>query len=216
MQVFKSDACSLQRDPCVLSAGGQPFSSFESLWQSIGTFGAAPDLEFRFALWQMCIESAVVAQTAGACDALVTAALMHRLGDLVDSANPRGGSHAAFASRARLGAELLVDLYPPMVTETIRLQPSSRRYLATTRVPTSIRTSIGLAPNCGATAMPMQEPERACFVKLPFAMSAVRLCRWTLTAANERQVGNRGVRDLSKLRRIAARCICNDGLGWVG
>ena len=152
----------------------EPFASFEALTRSLREAGArrsgpAP------ALWRRSAEVAVLARRAGACDSLVTAALLHRLGDLVLDFRGCDAAPLSAAEIAQLGAGLLVDLYPMLVTEPIRLQPSAQRYLATMTLPTlcgAARAGLGY---CGPNVVPMTEPERACFAGLPFAMNAVRL-----------------------------------------
>jgi predicted HD phosphohydrolase len=186
-----------------------PFASFEALTRSLRRAcaqrsGPAP------ALWRRSAEVAVLARRAGACDSLITAALLHRLGDLVLDACACDAAPLSAVEIAHLGAGLLVDLYPTLVTEPIRLQPSAQRYLATVTLPSlrgAARAELGY---CGPNVAPMTEPERACFVRLPFAMNAVRLCRWTLAATGEAGVE----RELPALHRIAGRSVCNDGFGW--
>lgn len=151
-----------------------------------------------------------MARQDGACDSLVTAALLRRFGDLVLDARACGAAPMSAAEIAHLGAELLADLYPPLVTETIRLQPSAQRYLATTTLPMSCGTALAEIGWRGPNVAPMTESERACFARLPFAMNAVKLRRWILATT-----GNIAVeRELPALHRIAERSVCNDGFGW--
>ena len=144
--------------------------------------------------------AAIVARRAGACDALVTAALLHRVGDLV-APWPEGPARRSDAALAHRGADLLLDLYAPMVTESIRLQPSARRYL--------VKSSR-------SASQPMAEPERACFARLPFAMNSVKVARWILAVDEDPAVDAAFERELPALCRIAERSVCNGGAGWSG
>ena len=187
-----------------------PLASFEALARTLRAGARTHGL-----LWRRNVGVAVIARRAGACDALVTAALMHRLGELVQPLPEDGALTLSAAATAHLGADLLTDLYPPLVTETIRMHPSAQRYLATTLRPKTFRAGLGGFGYGAAAVTPMTELERTCFAALPFAMNAVRLARWSLAAAVDAQEMPGFERELPALYRIAERSVCNDGFGWA-
>ena len=192
----------------------EPFASYAALSGHLQAWGRAHRSGSAAAIWRRSVRSAVLARRAGAADALVTAALLHRLGDLVRATRARAAASPSAASIAHLGADLLADLYPPLVTEPIRLQPSAQRYLATVTLPALCRAArVELAEPVPAVK-PMTKPERECFAALPFSMNAVKLCRWTVAVADE-EGGEIDIgRELPALLRITERSVCNDGFGW--
>jgi predicted HD phosphohydrolase len=209
MEITLSQHCVASRlAPALLDDA--PLASFEALARQLRAAARAN----RF-LWRRSVHVAVIARRAGACDALITAAWMHCLGDLVPPPSSAGAPPSSAAAIAHFCADLLVDLYPPLVTETIRMHPSALRYVKPTlALPRgTARDESGCA---GLDAVSMTECERACFAALPFAMNALRLARWSLAAEVEANELLGFERELPALYRIAERTVCNDGFGWAG
>jgi predicted HD phosphohydrolase len=192
----------------------EPFASFDALSRSLRDWSRSDAVAPARAHCRRGAKAALAARRAGACDALVTAALLHRLGELVLIDAAPGPVPASASTAAHLGADLLVDLYPPLVTEAVRLLPSAQRYLAPMTLPALCRVALAGLGYAGSAVTPMSEPERACFASLPFAMNAVKLCRWTLAAEIEAAERVDVNRDMPTLLRIAQRTVCNDGFGW--
>ncbi|RVU31587.1 HD domain-containing protein [Neptunomonas marina] len=71
-----------------------------------------------------CAQLAVLAQQP---PEMVTAALLHDIGHLIDEIHPQHGNF----KHDKAGADYLQDLFPPAVTEPIRLHAQAKRYLCT-------------------------------------------------------------------------------------
>jgi len=187
----------------------EPFASFDALFsrlRDIGCDGCTGTM-----LWRHALETAGLARRAEAGDALISAALLHLVGPMVwlgDEAVARDIPPSGFA---HFGADLLAELYAPVVTEPIRLQASAQRFLARSTPPMLHPIQRMAGVHGTSTIQPMTEQERECFAAMPFARDAIRLSRWSHSAT-----GAGGVERSSagSLRRIAARSVCNDGFRW--
>lgn len=73
------------------------------------------------------LQSAAVAEAAGASDDLVIAALLHDVGHLLGDAGEWG-----LASHAEVGAQWLSQAFGPEITEPIRLHVDAKRFLVAT------------------------------------------------------------------------------------
>ena len=189
-----------------------PLASFEALARCIDEWACDRPSAAAALLWRRSAEAALIARRAGACDALITAALWHRLGDFALAAGAGRSAAPQAAAAPQVGADLLSDLYPPLVTETIRLQTSAHRYLATGNAVSLGQLAFADSGRRGWAPRPMSEAERVGFASVPFAMNAIRLCRWTLAATGDAVAAG----ELQMLYRIAERSVCNDGFGWGG
>jgi phosphonate degradation associated HDIG domain protein len=124
------------------------------------------------------LQSAELAWREGAHDALVTAALLHDLGHLL---NPQGDTPTARGvddQHQYYAIPFLRGSFPPSVIEPIRLHVDAKRALCALEPdyfarlsPDSVRS---LALQGGA--FPREEAER--FAAKPFARDAMRLRRW--------------------------------------
>lgn len=189
-----------------------PFASFEALARTLRDGRR----ERHTSVWHDSLgrgaEAADQARRAGTCDALVTATLLQQIGALA-LADPSRDGPLSTPALAHLGADLLIDLYPPLVTESIRLQPAARRYLASGSSSRSNVMPFRRLDRDRAAMLRMNDQERECFAAMPFAMNAVRVCRWTLAAATGTATPEA---DWTALLRAAERSVCNGGRGWGG
>lgn len=97
-----------------------------ALWHEHGgrRHGPGPVTHSQHALW-----TAALARQAGAGDALVTAALFHDFGYLLHMAGPLAGGGLP-SMHDVLGATTLAEIFPPEVTEPIRLHEEAGRFLS--------------------------------------------------------------------------------------
>ena len=140
--------------------------------------------------WMHALQTAERARRGGACDALITAALLHDIGHLAgDDAPPEDRAQG----HAEVGAAMLAELFPPIVTEPIRLHWQAARYLTATQPVIS-------------RALSMTEEERLLFMTHRHAGHALRLSHW-----DEAEHALPASRQLVlPFRRIAQRCLRDD------
>lgn len=153
--------------------------------------------------WLHALQTAARARQAGACDALITAALLHDIGHLAsDDAAP----DEAPDDHAEFGAGMLAGLFPPIVTEPIRLHGQAGRYLAATQ---PFGAEVFVSGGCHHPlfqAEPMAQAERLRFMTHRHAGHALRLSHW-----DQAEGGPIDARRLvDPLRRIAQRCLRDD------
>lgn len=188
--------CDLSAQP--RECGARSFESLDevvellhtrSLASAHGTAGAVP--------WVHALQTATLARRAGASDSLITAAWLHDIGHL---AAP-GGHAGHIAARvegagdrhARLGADMLAALFPPNVTEPIRLRAQAQRYLAASR-PRDDEGSIVIMAGQRADLR---------FMTHRHAGDALRLSHWD--GLDSEPIG--GNAQIQELMRIARRCL---------
>lgn len=126
---------------------------------------------------QHALQTAGLAQAAGASPALVTAALLHDIGHLLHG---RPGTPSALGIDDRhevIAATVLFSLLGPEVSEPVRLHVAAKRRLC--RDPAYLaclspdsRRSLALQGG------PMSADESDVFDALPYAQDAIRLRRW--------------------------------------
>ncbi len=123
-------------------------------------------------------QCALLAEQNNAGDALVAAALLHDVGHLVDKRSRHGQENAVDRRHEIIGAAYLAKMFPPSVTEPIRLHVDAKRYLChtdkgyfDTLSPASVRS---LALQGGV----FSENEATIFRDDPFAEAAINLRKW--------------------------------------
>lgn len=127
---------------------------------------------------QHALQCAHSAESSGASDTLITAALLHDIGHMIDKDDERLALNGVDARHERQGAEFLQASFPPSVSEPVRLHVAAKAFLCAIDPeyhgglsPVS-RRSLELQ---GGT---MREADADAFRKLPFAEDAVLLRRW--------------------------------------
>lgn len=151
--------------------------------------------------WVHATQTAALARQAGACEDLITAALLHDIGQLlsINSALDGFDDH-----HAELGADWLTALFPPQVTEPIRLRARAKRYLLSTQ-PVALESLAGGALRTfNLRDGLMNKHERLRFMTHRHAGHALRLSHWDDVSAGE-MTGSRP--RLEPFRGIAARCL---------
>ncbi|HZU72742.1 MAG TPA: hypothetical protein VE990_08225 [Acidimicrobiales bacterium] len=128
------------------------------------------------------LQSAALAEAAGAPDALVAAALLHDVGHLLDL---DGGASGAGADGAEAdlrhedsGAAWLRPLLPPEVTAPIALHVRAKRYLCAVDPGYAGLLSEGSVRSLARQGGPMSPDEVRRFEELPAYAEAVQLRRW--------------------------------------
>ncbi|WP_226507202.1 phosphonate degradation HD-domain oxygenase [Pseudomonas sp. MWU16-30317] len=124
------------------------------------------------------LQCAQAAQAFGSSDALITAALLHDIGHMLDKDDERLALDGIDARHERQGAEFLETSFPPAVTEPVRLHVAAKAYLCAIdpeyhdRLSAVSRRSLMLQGGAMTTADVNE------FRQLPYAADAVLLRRW--------------------------------------
>lgn len=123
-------------------------------------------------------QSAAQAQSAGAVNSLIAAALLHDIGHM---ANPQDAASAVSGIDARhevLAARLLADLFGPEVIEPIRLHVRAKAWLCATEPGYAESLSPVSQRSLALQGGPLSPEEAADFLHTPFATDAIALRRW--------------------------------------
>lgn len=127
------------------------------------------------------LQCAQLAEWAHADPALVAAALLHDLGQLMDAGEAEPLQPDAHEQR---GLALLSTGFGSGVLEPIRLQPAARRYLASMDARQTPHLSPGAAHRLQQLGGRMNAEEGLMFLARPQASAAVQLCRWDQLACH--------------------------------
>jgi phosphonate degradation associated HDIG domain protein len=127
---------------------------------------------------QHALQCAQLAENEGASPALITAALLHDVGHLLEDDFDDAPAHDTDRHHEDLGDTFLARWFGPDVTEPVRLHVAAKRYLCAVE-PDYL---AGLSPASRHSLMlqggPMNDAEVAEFEAGPHAEDAVRLRRW--------------------------------------
>lgn len=127
---------------------------------------------------QHALQCARQAEEAESDSALITAALLHDIGHMLQKHGPEPAAKGIDDRHEDIGGAWLAKNFPPAVSEPVRLHVDAKRYLCAvepgyfeTLSPASVR-SLELQGG------PMSEREVADFEALPHFAAAVALRRW--------------------------------------
>jgi phosphonate degradation associated HDIG domain protein len=123
------------------------------------------------------LQTAALARTAGAGDALVAAALLHDVGHLLELAEGRFRDVVDRHHEAR-GAAYLGPLFRPEVLDPIVLHVQAKRYLCAVDPAYGPQLSDGSTASLARQGGPFTGDEAAAFERRPGAEAAVALRRW--------------------------------------
>jgi phosphonate degradation associated HDIG domain protein len=120
------------------------------------------------------LQTAALATSAGASDALVAAALLHDIGHLLalQSDGEPVGPHQ------RSGPAFLAGLFPAGVTDPITLHVAAKRYLCSAEPAYRSSLSAGSVRSLAHQGGPMSADEMRAFTATPGWRDAVALRRW--------------------------------------
>lgn len=127
---------------------------------------------------QHALQSATLAEAAGASPALIAAALLHDIGHLIDDQAPVPGAANRDRCHQELAAAYLAPAFDDDVLEPIRLHVAAKRYLCavdpdyTTNLSVTSRRTLQLQGGAFDAAA-----ARA-FIALPRARDAIQVRRW--------------------------------------
>jgi phosphonate degradation associated HDIG domain protein len=124
------------------------------------------------------LQTASLAQAAGATDTLVAAALLHDIGHFTNDAGEYTPQDTQDKHHDAAGAAFLKTFFPPAVTECVRLHVEAKRYLCATDAAYYGTLSAASKHSLHLQGGKMSEAEVEEFRRLPFYEDAVRVRRW--------------------------------------
>ena len=127
---------------------------------------------------QHALQCAALAEDAGCDTALITAALLHDIGHLVDQ-HAEGAAAAGVDRRHEdIGSGYLAKFFGPEVTLPVKLHVPAKRYLCAVDAAYLSGLSAASVTSLKVQGGPLSEEEAAHFIAQPHAADAVRLRRW--------------------------------------
>ena len=127
---------------------------------------------------QHALQCAALAEDAGCDAALITAALLHDIGHLVDQ-HAEGAAAAGVDRRHEdIGSGYLAKFFGPEVTLPVKLHVPAKRYLCAVDAAYLSGLSAASVTSLKVQGGPFSEEEAAYFIAQPHAADAMRLRRW--------------------------------------
>jgi phosphonate degradation associated HDIG domain protein len=124
------------------------------------------------------LQAAHHAETAGASDALVVAALLHDIGHLVHKLPEDAADRGIDTRHEKLGQAWLARYCGPEVTEPVRLHVPAKRYLCATDAEYLGQLSPASVQSLALQGGPLDADELTQFERNPWYRDAVALRRW--------------------------------------
>jgi phosphonate degradation associated HDIG domain protein len=124
------------------------------------------------------LQTATHAQTAGAGDALVAAALLHDIGHFTSEFGSYSADDTIDRHHDTAGAGILADSFPPLVTDCVRLHVAAKRYLCAIEPAYFDALSPASKHSLALQGGPMAESEIASFRSEPYHREAICVRRW--------------------------------------
>lgn len=127
---------------------------------------------------QHALQCAAHAENAGASAAMITAALLHDIGHLINPDARAAIKRKEDAQHEDSGAAFLKQWFDDDVCEPVRHHVAAKRYLTATESDYFGRLSKGSVRSLEVQGGPFDGDEAARFIKMPFADDGVQLRRW--------------------------------------
>ena len=124
------------------------------------------------------LQGAVLAETEGASEELVAAALLHDIGHYTSEFGPMSLGDERDNYHEESGAKVLAPFFPAVITECVRLHVPAKRYLCATDKAYYDRLSEASKHTLMLQGGPMSAEEVAAFERNPFHREAVRVRIW--------------------------------------
>jgi phosphonate degradation associated HDIG domain protein len=147
------------------------------------------------------LQTAALAEEAGASDALVTASLLHDLGHLLNLQGATPTAHGIDDQHQDFVLPFLRVTFPDAVLEPIRLHVDAKRCLCAMDAHYYARLSADSVRSLALQGGVFTAEEAEAFMHRPYAADALQLRRWDDLAKMERQP----TPDLTHFLTIAAR-----------
>ena len=153
--------------------------------------------------YEHAVQCALQAEEAGAGSALITAALFHDLGHLIERDRYAMIERGEDAEHEKAGAKYLARWFGPDVTEPVRLHVPAKRYLTATDPSYAGTLSPASTRSLEAQGGPFTQAEAHAFMTQPYAGQAIDLRRWDEGA----KVRGAAIPLLAHFRNHVAACL---------
>jgi len=140
--------------------------------------GAESYLGEEVTMAEHMFQTAALAEAEGAEDALVAAALLHDIGHYTSEFGAYSPDDKVDRHHDAAGAKVLDGLFPPMVTECVRLHVAAKRYLCATDPGYYDRLSGPSQHSLALQGGPMSPAEVELFEAQDYHREAVRVRLW--------------------------------------
>ena len=127
---------------------------------------------------QHALQCATQAENAGACAAMITAALLHDIGHLINPDARAAIKRKEDAFHENSGAAFLAQWFDEDVCAPVRHHVPAKRYLTATESDYFSRLSKGSVRSLEVQGGPFDGDEAAAFIEQPHADDGVKLRRW--------------------------------------
>lgn len=124
------------------------------------------------------LQSAALAEAAGADEALVAAALLHDIGHYTNEFGEDYIDRGIDNQHDEAGARVLAGFFPPLVVACVRLHVAAKRYLCATDATYFDKLSPASVATLKLQGGPMTSGEIAEFRRDPYFREAVRVRLW--------------------------------------
>lgn len=140
--------------------------------------GAESYLGERVTMSQHMLQTAQLAEQAGADDETVAAALLHDIGHYTNEFPDDALAQGVDNLHEDAGAAILAPFFPPRVTEPVRLHVAAKRYLCATDPDYFARLSPASVHTLGLQGGPMDAGEAAEMAAHPDLDAVLQVRRW--------------------------------------
>lgn len=127
---------------------------------------------------QHALQCATLARESGADDHLVTAALLHDYGHLLNEDDAEAAAQGKDQVHEEIAANYLAAWFPESVTEPIRMHVPAKRYLCAVDENYFSGLSPASVQSLNVQGGIFTDAEAAAFIAQPHATAAVELRRW--------------------------------------
>jgi phosphonate degradation associated HDIG domain protein len=124
------------------------------------------------------LQTAFLAEQAGADEALITAALLHDLGHLIDPQGETPTLHGVDDKHQFIALPFLRGLLPDTVLDAIALHVDAKRYLCASRADYHARLSADSVRSLALQGGVFDAAQAQAFIARPGAAAAVQLRLW--------------------------------------
>jgi [1-hydroxy-2-(trimethylamino)ethyl]phosphonate dioxygenase len=127
---------------------------------------------------QHALQAAMLAERSGAGPALITAALLHDIGHMLQDLGDNPAEEGVDDRHEELGRTYLQQYFPAEVTDPVRLHVAAKRYLCVTEPDYAARLAPDSVLSLKLQGGPMSATEVARFLDEPHVEAAIALRRF--------------------------------------
>jgi [1-hydroxy-2-(trimethylamino)ethyl]phosphonate dioxygenase len=178
-------------------------SPIDTIFEILRTAGQRHYGESAVSQFEHAVQCAMLAECGGASPALVTAALLHDFGHLVNPDDHAATQRREDGRHEEIGANALGRWFGTAVTLPVRLHVPAKRYLTATDPAYAASLSAGSALSLELQGGPFRPGAARRFAAKPGAAEAIGLRRWDEAA----KVRGAAIPDLEHFRPHLASCL---------